>query len=104
MESNGDRWYQTPAVWYGFAGGAVIGAAVALLLAPQAGEDTRRQLRRYAERQADQLRSAGATVGAWWDDVRSATAQMVKGDHSVASGNERAEREREVALAGINGG
>ncbi|MBV9265839.1 MAG: YtxH domain-containing protein [Acidobacteriaceae bacterium] len=33
-----------------FAGGVVLGAAVALLIAPESGEDTRRRLRKQAER------------------------------------------------------
>lgn len=103
MESNGDRWYTQPSVWYGFAGGAIAGAAVALLLAPHSGVETRRQLRRYAERQADQLRTAGASVGEWWDEVKSATAHILKRENEAETDGDGAEREREASLAGING-
>ena len=42
-----------------FLAGALIGAGVALLLAPQSGEDTRNMLRGYAGRAKDELRERG---------------------------------------------
>lgn len=44
-------------VW--FLTGAAIGAAVALLYAPQSGEETRRQLRQKADEGREQLTESG---------------------------------------------
>lgn len=44
-------------VW--FLTGAAIGAAVALLYAPQSGEETRRQLRKSADEGREQLTESG---------------------------------------------
>lgn len=44
-------------VW--FLTGAAIGAAVALLYAPQSGEETRRQLRQKADEGREQLSESG---------------------------------------------
>lgn len=50
-----------------FAIGALLGAAVALLLAPASGEETRRKLKQQAKDGADRLkRAAGDLV----DDVK----------------------------------
>jgi gas vesicle protein len=43
--------------------GASLGAAVALLLAPESGERTRRRLRRAAEDAQDYLEDAGGRIG-----------------------------------------
>ena len=42
-----------------FLAGAVIGAGIALLLAPQSGAQTREMLRDYAERAKEDLRERG---------------------------------------------
>lgn len=46
------------------AGGAVIGAGLALLFAPQAGAETRRQLSHYAKRAQIQAARFGQSVKA----------------------------------------
>jgi gas vesicle protein len=45
------------ALW--FVAGVAVGATVALLYAPQSGEDTRKKLRRKAERGRDYLEDRG---------------------------------------------
>jgi len=47
----------TMMVW--FVSGAILGAAVALLLAPEAGEETRRKLASHAERGRKTLLESG---------------------------------------------
>jgi len=44
-------------VW--FVAGAAVGAAIALLYAPQAGEDTRRYISRHARRSSAAVADAG---------------------------------------------
>ncbi|MCC7154679.1 MAG: YtxH domain-containing protein [Bryobacterales bacterium] len=45
-----------------FAAGAALGATIALLYAPQSGKDTRRRLRRQAERGREALAEQGRTL------------------------------------------
>lgn len=54
-------------VLFGLLAGAAIGAAVALLLAPDSGERTRRRLTEGARRLRDE---AGDQVGEWKDSAR----------------------------------
>ena len=49
--------------WAVFAVGVAAGAAVALIYAPQAGEKTRRQLRRGFEDASDYIKDTAETVG-----------------------------------------
>ena len=44
------------------AGSAVIGAGLGLLLAPQTGTETRRQMRHYAKRAQEQAARLGRSV------------------------------------------
>jgi gas vesicle protein len=53
----------------GFLVGAATGAAVALLIAPQSGKRTRRQLKKVVATARD---TAGTRMGDLTDDVRSA--------------------------------
>lgn len=46
-----------------FLGGAAVGAAVALLLAPESGQKTRRRIKRFVEDEKDKLVDA-------YDNVR----------------------------------
>lgn len=50
--------------WSAFVAGALIGAGVALLFAPQAGTETRGLLRNYANRAKDELMEKGEET---WD-------------------------------------
>jgi gas vesicle protein len=60
-----------------FVGGAVLGAAVALLIAPQSGVRTRRSLKKHAEKGRKTLLESGQDI--------------------VARGKELYERGREIA-------
>ena len=52
-----------------FLSGAAIGAIAALLLAPQSGEETQRQLRGYARKAGRDLRGATGKAGEMFDEV-----------------------------------
>ena len=51
------------------AGSAVIGAGLGLLLAPQSGADTRRQVRHYAKRAQVQVARISRSMKAGYDRV-----------------------------------
>ena len=51
------------AVLLAFLGGAALGAVAALLLAPQAGRESREQLRGYARRAEENLRDVAGRAG-----------------------------------------
>lgn len=46
-----------------FIGGAAVGAAAALLLAPQSGEKTREDLKKFMDENADKLAEMAKTKG-----------------------------------------
>jgi len=58
--------------------GAGIGAAAALLYAPQSGRKTRRDLRRFGVRQFDRVRDLGENLT---DYVGDHMAPVVQGSH-----------------------
>ena len=55
-----DQDYGSKVVW--FMAGIAIGATVALLYAPAAGEDTRRQIARKAQKGRDTLADSGSDI------------------------------------------
>ncbi len=73
--------------------GAAVGAGVALLYAPQSGEDTRKYLRKKAEQAKDKLADAGEEVA---DKGR---ALYKKGAKVVESAGEMLERGRKWVTA-----
>lgn len=44
------------AVFFSFIGGALLGAGAAILLAPESGEKTRKRIRQYSEKIADEIK------------------------------------------------
>lgn len=76
-----------------FAAGAALGATIALLYAPQSGKDTRRRLRKQAERGrealADQGRSlaeAGRELYEKGRDLAEEAAQMIERGRKLVEG------------------
>ena len=66
METEGRYGHGTGTVFLAALGGAVVGAAVALLLAPKSGRETRRQLVGYVDTAKD-------TVGRVPDALKAAS-------------------------------
>lgn len=67
--------------WSAFIAGALIGAGVALLFAPQAGTETRGALRNYANRAKDELMEKGEE--AWDTAVERGKEYYDKGEEVV---------------------
>lgn len=61
-----------------FLGGAAIGAAVALLLAPESGEKTRRRIKRFYEDEKDKLADAYQHVRDGVEDEARKIGKKVK--------------------------
>jgi gas vesicle protein len=67
-----------------FLFGALVGAGIALLLAPQSGEKLRRALRDYAARVSDEGDDALESATQAWDSAKERGEQFVeKGKESV---------------------
>ena len=67
-------------------GGAVIGAALGLLLAPKAGAETRRDVARYAKRaQVQATRFSRSVKSGVTTMVERSKALVKKDDHKVAA-------------------
>jgi len=61
-----------------FLSGAAIGAIAALLLAPQSGEATQRQVRGFAKKAGKGLRSAAGKAEGAWEDVVDRGREFLK--------------------------
>lgn len=59
MRDDEYEYYQEPMGWSTFLAGALIGAGVALLFAPQTGAELRGMLRTYASRARDEAMDRG---------------------------------------------
>jgi gas vesicle protein len=75
--------------------GAAVGAGVALLFAPQSGEDTRAQLRRSARRMKRKARDLAETGRDMVDDLQRQGRTAVKDAKSALE--ERLARHREAS-------
>lgn len=87
------------AILLGFLSGVAMGAVAALLLAPQSGDASRDQLRRYARRAEDDLRDLAGRAGEAFEDVVDQGKDFVEAKRSVLreafdAGREAMRRER----------
>ena len=62
------------------AGGAVVGAGIALLFAPQAGTETRREVGRYAKRAQLQATRWSRTVQSGVKEVMDRSKSLIRED------------------------
>ena len=87
------------AVLLAFLSGAAMGAVAALLLAPQSGDESRDQLRRYARRAENDLCDLAGRAGEVFEDVVDQGKDFVDTKRSVLreafdAGREAMRRER----------
>ena len=87
------------AVLLAFLSGAAMGAVAALLLAPQTGDESRDQLRKYARRAETDLRDLAGRAGEAFEDVVDQGKDYVESKRSVLreafdAGREAMRRER----------
>ena len=83
-----------------FLGGAALGAVAALLLAPQAGRESREQLRGYARRAEGNLCDLAGRAGEVFEDVLDEGKEFVDSKKAVLreafdAGREAMRRERD---------
>ncbi|MEW6544103.1 MAG: YtxH domain-containing protein [Nitrospirota bacterium] len=95
-----DRGFSPGAVGLAFLTGALVGAAVALLFAPQAGRETREQLRGYARRAEENLQELAGQAGEAFDRAVDKGREFVQQKKSVLTeafeaGREAMRRERD---------
>jgi gas vesicle protein len=88
------------AVVLAFLSGAALGAVAALLLAPQAGHESREKLRGYARRAEDGLRDFAGRAGEAFEEVVEQGKEFVETNKSVLreafdAGREAMKRERD---------
>jgi len=84
-----DNGYGTGSVFLSFLLGGIVGAGVALLLAPQSGRETREKIRDYAEDIKDRVNSTVASGKDLFEEKKS----VIK--TAVEAGKEAYEREKE---------
>ena len=95
-----DRGSSSAGVLLAFLGGAAIGGVVALLLAPQAGRESREQLRGYARRAEGNLRDLAGRAGETFEEVVGEGKEFVDSKKSILceafdAGREAMRRERD---------
>ncbi len=91
-----------------FLSGAALGAVAALLLAPQSGEESRDQLRRYARRAGRNLREWAGETGEVFEDVLDEGKEFIEKRNSVLreafeAGCDAMQRERDRMKGGESG-
>jgi len=86
-----DRGLSAGSVLLAFLAGATAGAVAALLLAPQSGRDSRKQLRSYARRTEEGIRDLAERAGELWEDA-------------VDKGKEFMEEKKEVLTEALDAG
>lgn len=95
-----DRGFSAGAVGLAFLTGALVGATVALLLAPQSGRESREQLRGYARRAEEGTRELAEKAGEVVDRAVEKSREFLEEKKSVLTeafeaGREAMRRERE---------
>jgi gas vesicle protein len=95
-----DRGFSPGTVILAFLSGALLGAAGALLLAPQSGRETREQLRNYARKSEDNLRDLSSKASEAYEKALEKGREFVQEQKSVLTeafeaGREAMRRERE---------
>lgn len=102
---NGEyEYYEESMGWSAFMAGALIGAGVALLLAPQTGSELRGMLRNYASRAKDEAMERGRA--AWDTAVERGKEYYEKGQETMQdvgrSAREFAQSGKETLREGAN--
>lgn len=95
-----DRGFSPGAVGLAFLSGALVGAAVALLLAPQSGQETREQIRGYARKTEDDLRDLAGKATEALDEVVERGREVLSDKKSILTeafdaGRDAMRRERD---------
>ncbi len=95
-----DRGFTPGTVVLAFLSGAFLGAAAALLMAPQSGRETRDRIRRYAHDTEEQVRDLAGRASETFDKAVDRGRDFVKEKKSVLTdaieaGREAMRRERE---------
>ena len=95
-----DRGSSAAGVILAFMSGAALGAIAALLLAPQSGQDSRDQLRRYARRAEENMRDLAGRAGEVIEEAVGEGRDFVESKKSVLreafeAGREAMRRERD---------
>lgn len=95
-----DRGFSPGTVILAFLSGTLMGAAAALLLAPQAGRETREQLRGYAKKTEENLHDLAGKAGEAYEQALEKGREFVQEQKSVLTeafeaGREAMKRERE---------
>jgi gas vesicle protein len=83
-----------------FLGGAAVGVVAALLLAPQSGEESRDQIRRYARKTGENLRDLAGKAEDTWGTAVEKGRQFVQEQKStladaMEAGRQAMRRERD---------
>ena len=82
--------------------GAILGAAAALLVAPQSGQKTRRDIARYAKRTGRKLEGAAGDVVDRVTEMADAIEE--KAEELLEKGKDLSIESREVLLGALNEG
>ena len=95
-----DRGCSQRAVGLAFVGGGLVGAAVALLLAPQSGRESREQVRGYARRAEERVQQLTDTATQVMDQTVDTGREFIKDKQAVVTeaveaGRTAMQRERE---------
>jgi gas vesicle protein len=80
-----DRRWSLGAVGLAFLGGGLMGAAMALLLAPQSGRESREQLRGYARRAEENVHELADKAAQVLDQAVGRGRELIKDKQAVLS-------------------